>query len=106
MFMCHYGDTASRWDASASNSSTVRSASPDNIQQFAIQHRQYEKSSSTSPLITPFWFPMNTNDDKNKSSLLWMGQNLQKRKDDEDFIEIQYGETTRNLQEDYELYRV
>ena len=106
MFMCHYGDTASRLDASASNSSTVRSASSENIQQCAIQHRQYEKASSTSPLITPFWFPMNTNDDKNKSSLLWMGQNLQKRKDDEDFIEIQYGETTRNLQEDYELYRV
>jgi hypothetical protein len=105
LFMCHYCDTSSNAD---DDFSKFPQTNPSNIRQCVIQQqKQDEKSTFMAQNTSPCWFLMSYNENNFLSSLLWMGHKFNNhQQDDDDFVEVQFGVTSRSLQEDYELYRV
>ena len=105
IFMCHYCDTSSNSEDKFSNSVTVPKATTSYIRQrqSTIQQQQNEKAPYTA---SSWWFSMRRIDNNFWSSLLGQDHTLSHQPDDDDIIEIEYGVSSRNLKEDYELYRV
>lgn len=107
MLMCHYCDTSSNVDGNCCSTEPLKTSS--NVRQCPIQQeqpQQNEELSLSSLPVSSCWLWTSSNDNNFISSLLMIGKSLSSQKDDDDFIEIQYGVTPRNLQEDYELHRV
>ena len=107
IFMCHYCDISSNSEDKYSNSVTVPKATPSYIRQRQnTVQQQNEKAPYTAMSTSPWWFSMSRIDNNFWPSLLGQDHTLSHQQDDDDIIEIEYGVTSRNLKEDYELYRV
>jgi hypothetical protein len=109
ILMCHYCDASSKSVDDFSNPVSSLNTTTSNKQKSAVPEEQ-QKSCLNVPFAatfaSPYWLCMSCNDNSFLSSLLHMSQNLSNHPQHDNFIESQYGVLLRNLQEDYELYRV